>query len=60
MSNYDAERTNINGKWYRYQAEIFKDIHTTVGKFKHRTEMGGYLKTWLIVKINKLTGWYWL
>lgn len=57
---YDAERTDINGKWYRYQTEVFKDVHETVGRFKHRTAIGGHLKTLLIVKINKTTGWYWI
>lgn len=51
---YDAERTNINGRWYRYRTDVFYDVHHVIASFNHRTEIGGYLITAIRVKIHKL------
>lgn len=54
MSKYDAERTDINGKWYRYKTFVYYDVHKVIGEFKHRTELGGYLGTFIRVKFHSL------
>ena len=52
---YDAERYDINGKWYRYKTDVFYGVHGIVGSFKHRTVIGGYIGTIIRVKWHKLT-----
>lgn len=54
MSNYDAERYSISGKWYRYQTVVFYKVHKVIANFKHRTALGGYVGTILRVKWHTL------
>ena len=55
MSRYDAERTDLNGKWYRYRTDVFYDVHHVLASFKHRTKIGGYIITAIRVKLHKIT-----
>lgn len=51
---YDAERDDLNGRWFKYKTEVFYGVHKQIGSFKHRTELGGYLGSLLRVLWHKL------
>ena len=55
MNKYDAERTDLNGKWYKYRTDVFYDGYHLLASFKHRTAIGGYVITAIRVKLHKLT-----
>lgn len=58
MSKYDAERTDIKRRYYKYRTDVYfyvseQAVSVLINSFEHRTSIGGYIRTAITVWRHK-------